>query len=511
MRPEVEHLRAQASSNESVLSEKLSLQRQLDTTKAQLEDTDKALGLANEESKTSQELTARVDTLEREIGKAHKELQNAQVKLDDSDEQNRAHEEMTKELEEVKQQLKIEQKERKRAEKESEKQRTETQAQQAVLEDKLNQFRTKLKSTKDRLKETEAELAHAREETAAASSRLAKQPATRNPRKRPASQQDPDAAIGTPGDAHANKRNKRASSVAVGEKSTFSVTPFLNRTASMSVAPEEQRQRDRPIASIEVMQEEQENDTAEPSPTARQLTNKKEKRSHLVPASSAKSNLKVNSAHEPAGAKRPRNRAAKAAAVPTTLENVVEEDENGGEITSNVPDPSEDSEKTTAGTTAPDHTKAAAPKPKPRLKPPKRSLSSFASFRDASLPPQRQPSLGPSLEQNQNRKKRKLPGGAARTIFDEEEGEDAEDDGSVAPRSRLGSVGAFGGAGAGKQRAFGALSGGFSSFGGLGGGLLSRKKGPLVVNGADGFAFSPLKKERRAMRAASEAAPADGA
>lgn len=56
-----------------------------------------------------------------------------------------------------------------------------------------------------------------------------------HPRKRTVSQMLSDSAIGTPGDAASERRNKRSSTLP-GDKSTFSITPYLNRTASL--APE---------------------------------------------------------------------------------------------------------------------------------------------------------------------------------------------------------------------------------------------------------------------------------
>lgn len=494
------HLRAQTSSNQTLLSEKLTLQRQLQTAEAELADSQHAIKLATEaRMEHEQETNGRVDVIERKRKDLEKELDRALTRLDEREAQDKAIEDVAKQLQETEQQLKEEQWERSKAEKHLDKVQADGESEKAVHEDKLNQFRTKLRKTKDRLKETETDLARARQEVDAGNPENHKP--LKNPRKRSrVSRQDPDFAVGTPGDGPANKRSKRASSVVVGEKSTFSITPFLNRTASLSVAPEEQRQPDQPIVSIEgalALQENQE------SPMTRPRLSTKisgEERNALAPSSPRKLNLKNQRAVSTA-AKQSRRKGPKAAAMATSLEKVAEEqheDAAGSKATQATA--SEANEYTAAGAGAPAITKSIVLKPKPKLKPPKKSLSSFASFRDASLVPQRQSSLELPMGQNQNKKKRKLLSGTARTVFDEEN-DDMDGEGCVAQQSRLYSIAPRAGVEASKQRAFGSFA---SGLGGFGGGLLNRKKGPLVVAGADGFEFSPLKKERKAMRAGSE-------
>ena len=101
-----------------------------------------------------------------------------------------------------------------------------------MYESRLDAFRGKLKSTKESLKEMQAELQKSQAinarpaPTAVQSASMA-----RNARKRTASEMDADTMIGTPGDLPAAKKNK-AKSTMPGEKSTFSITPFLNRMAS---------------------------------------------------------------------------------------------------------------------------------------------------------------------------------------------------------------------------------------------------------------------------------------
>jgi len=116
------------------------------------------------------------------------------------------------------------------------------------MEGKLDAFRTKLRSTKEQLKEAQDELERREAAKFAESAKFTAarmhghpppqtntmQPqasAVPNPRKRNVARFDPDMTIGTPGQAAVKKPRTTMSNV--GDKSTFSITPFLNRTQSI--------------------------------------------------------------------------------------------------------------------------------------------------------------------------------------------------------------------------------------------------------------------------------------
>ena len=206
LKPELDHLRSQVASHETLLAEKLSLQRQLSTVQVELEtekrSTQRALAKESKSQAEYAKLESRVESLQADLAK--------------------------------------ERRERQKTEREAQKVSAELENKNTTLESRLDAFRNKLKTTKEQLKETQTALQRAEASAQAASSRAATSanPAAslaRNPRKRAAVEIDADTMIGTPGDLPAAKRNKRASTLP-GEKSTFSITPFLNRTAS--VAPE---------------------------------------------------------------------------------------------------------------------------------------------------------------------------------------------------------------------------------------------------------------------------------
>ena len=202
---EVDHLRSQAVSHQSLLAEKLSLQRQLSTMQVELETekraTQRALAKEGKSQAEDAKLEFRLESLQADLAK--------------------------------------ERRERQKAEREAQKESTESHNRITTLESRLDAFRNKLKSTKEQLKEAQTSLQTAQAPNHGKSSRVSASinPTTLvgNPRKRTAAQIDADSIIGTPGDLPAAKKSKQGSAL-IGEKSTFSITPFFNRTAS--VAPE---------------------------------------------------------------------------------------------------------------------------------------------------------------------------------------------------------------------------------------------------------------------------------
>ena len=202
LKPEVDHLRSQASSSQSLLAEKLSLQRQLSTLQVELEN----------EKRSTQRLATK----------------EGKLRTDDAKLEAR--------LEEVQAELAKEKREKQNADREAQKSSAVLENKITMYESRLDAFRGKLKSTKESLKEMQIELQKSQAAIAQpAPAAVQSAPMARITRKRTASEMDADTMIGTPGDLPAAKKNK-AKSIMPGEKSTFSITPFLNRTASL--APE---------------------------------------------------------------------------------------------------------------------------------------------------------------------------------------------------------------------------------------------------------------------------------
>ncbi|KAJ9667828.1 hypothetical protein H2201_002014 [Coniosporium apollinis] len=350
-------------------------------------------------------------------------------------------------LEALRKELKAEKLSREKAEKGVQKSQMEWETQKSILDEKLNNFRTKLKTTKEKLKETENELQSAQAAAAANNANPAK-----NPRKRAAAPLDPDATIGTPGDGRPAKRGKQSSAVP-GDKSTFSITPFLNRTTS--VAPDSPIQEEDEDEADAVQTEDQDpaeaaeaasTPSAQPKKAVKKPAAPKPRSKPLATSSAGKANTKTT-----AGRKK--------TAVPT-LEQVAEEDS------------ADENSAPAAPTTVPLNDTAEASKPLvPKLKPtsmngPRKSLASFATF-NAEPPAEK-------------KKKRKLGGGSGlgKTLFDDDEG--------APPAKPIPGKGLFAARSLGKALGAGRIGGGFN------GGMVSTE---------DGFMFSPLKKDRRAAAA----------
>ncbi|KAK3637427.1 hypothetical protein LTR56_013600 [Elasticomyces elasticus] len=416
----------------------------------QIEDVRKDL---LREKKAKQKVEDALEALQGEVEKEKKVAARADRNAV-SDEQ----------AEELRQALAKEKKARVSAERSVKQAAEEYGSQKAVLEDKLGQFRTKLRSSKTELKDKDAEIEALRAELTAAgetkgaakktAAAATKAPA-KNTKKRPAAQLEVDATtLGTPGDGPAAKRSRKASATTGGDKSTFSVTPFLNRT--MSVAREGS-------ADDEERSEDDDKDVeTSPKPTKKAATTKQP--------------LAVQSVNVPTKCKAPAQRKPKTA---PALAMVTEESEDvhsqGQENSaSNKPATMKIKTKLSDG---PDETEpgAAAAKNKKKIR---KSIHDFAAF-TAAVNDDEQPII--------KQKKRRL-GGLGKTLFDEEE--------EMAPKALPGR-GLFGVKGA-NFGGFGMKKGG-SSF--LSGGAKSRLGSTLMMTAGDGsgFVFSPLKRARKGL------------
>ncbi|EXJ76445.1 uncharacterized protein A1O5_00953 [Cladophialophora psammophila CBS 110553] len=215
LKPELEHLRSQSSSYQKLLSEKLALQRELSSLQVELETEKRAVQRLKSQEKSSNredsELAEEIDSLRRELAKLQRDAQ--------------------------------------KNERESRKRTTEWENEKEVLEGKLDAFRNKVRSTKEQLKDAQEEIerlqaAQMAQSTEMTKARLNGVATTANARKRNVARFDPDMTIGTPGNGGPAAKKPRIS-VNVGDKSNFSITPFLNRTLSIlpETPPEEEGQR----------------------------------------------------------------------------------------------------------------------------------------------------------------------------------------------------------------------------------------------------------------------------
>ncbi|KAI9724947.1 MAG: hypothetical protein M1812_000223 [Candelaria pacifica] len=452
LRPELEHLRSEAASYQSVLSEKLLLQRQLSTVQVELETekraTQRVLAKEGKHHEKDAKLESQVEELRkdltkerREREKADKEARNIAIELES--EKRATHKALAKEgkdqgrdmqletqIEDLRKDLTKEKRERQNADKDARRVTAEFEGQKAVLESKLEAFRSKLRTTKEKLKESQTELQEAQAAAEMAKARSGGndhgEKPTKNPRKRTAAGLDNDAAIGTPGEVVPKKRKGKRASTLPGDKSTFSITPFLNRT---SVAPESPHQvqniaeshgedQDTPVAGSK--------GTLDVEVTGTPTAASKKKNTKLRTDDQPRSKEGVLSIAKAGKANAKAPPARKRAAAPA-LEKVAEE---------------EDEENT-------DPTQAADPVASTVAKPAKSAIALSINNEDVDI---------------KKRKRKLLGGGPSKTLFDEDDAESTK-----APvKGLFGNKGIValgkGGLSGAKNNLKGGLGGGFGSF-----------------------------------------------
>jgi hypothetical protein len=235
LKPELDHLRNQVTLQQNALSDKLALQRQVDTLQVELQNSKASKRAALKESSSEKD-----DALRKQLDDLRKELTREKRELEKSRNATEKDDLVQKHLDDLRKEVAREKKEMEKSRKAAEKDVADWETRKELLEGKLEAMRAKLRSTKEQLKETQEELARTLA-APKASIIIDAEGSARNPRKRSAKQISVDATIGTPdGVAIRGKRNGakrgRQDQTILGEKSTFSITPFLNRT--ISIAPE---------------------------------------------------------------------------------------------------------------------------------------------------------------------------------------------------------------------------------------------------------------------------------
>lgn len=262
LKPELEHLKSQSSTQQKLLSEKLALQRELSSVQVELETERRAVQRIKEKHAVQNDAAnqAELDELGKELARAKREAQKAQretaAEIEDLKNElahakrgaERSNEETSAEVLEMKKELAKAKREGQKLDRENRRRVAEWEEEKESLELKLDSLRNKLKATKDELQEAQEEIEKMQAAKMAQSAELTKARingnAVPNPRKRNIARFDPDMTIGTPGHGGAAAKKQRVS-VNPGDKSTFSMTPFLNRTLSiLPETPAESEQQD---------------------------------------------------------------------------------------------------------------------------------------------------------------------------------------------------------------------------------------------------------------------------
>ncbi|KAL9947838.1 hypothetical protein ACHAO5_002423 [Verticillium nonalfalfae] len=253
MKPELEHLRSQLAHQQTVLAEKLSLERQLNSAEVELaaerrarlqsaEKHDLERADSDETKQKLKDVENRLAAETRELGRLRQELASAQDSSRSQEKRTAADVELQAKVKELEKSLANEKNEAKRAKKEAEVALSELQAQNENLESRVDSLKTKLRSTQSELKGSKAELEAMREAhvTNLKGANRASGPdhhATKKRRAVDLGAEDITTEAVNDGDWKSRRPAKKRGldQTLLGEKSTFSITPFLNRTKGVNV------------------------------------------------------------------------------------------------------------------------------------------------------------------------------------------------------------------------------------------------------------------------------------
>lgn len=224
-------MKRKASDYDKISAEKISLTKEISHMKQEFER------LQNQ-NRSYQALVAEKSALERQLNSLEVQLEEERRafernKKTDDQEQN---EERVQQITELQEEFKRESDERRRLEQEMHEKSATWQEQRKVLEERLEKLRKQLRSTKDKLKEqqTDARISHGSQQIDRSRQSVASDRSTSMGHAGAAF--DPGMTIATPGAVKANNRVQRPSA-ALGEKSVFSITPYLKRNKNATESP----------------------------------------------------------------------------------------------------------------------------------------------------------------------------------------------------------------------------------------------------------------------------------
>ncbi|KAM0542020.1 hypothetical protein ACHAPJ_012995 [Fusarium lateritium] len=233
LKTEIDSLNDFRQDSNKVLQEKLALSHKLDQIQPELSHLKTQLENHRAVVAQKQDLERQLSSIEVELENEKRSKQRMQSKNHDNDQLKEQFDEAKRELERLK--------------KEHTRELREARGECDRLEGRVEDTRSKLRKTQTDLKDTRAELELCRAELeearkAALNNKPSKKTVTMKEqptsKRRAQDMSVEDISIGTPGPDEATLRRpfkkRGAERALVGEKSTFSITPFLNRTKNMS-------------------------------------------------------------------------------------------------------------------------------------------------------------------------------------------------------------------------------------------------------------------------------------
>ncbi|CEJ62424.1 hypothetical protein PMG11_10923 [Penicillium brasilianum] len=221
-------------------TEKIQLSRELSNTKSKLERL-------QAQNTSHQATVAEKQAMERQLNAVELQLENeknsherTRVKISEQATQITS---LSTKIEELQNELARGQRENKHRERDDQQQNAGWEKERSVLEGKIETLRKQLRSTKDKLQEAQHDLQRRRSNARSNEVDDGEAGSRRVPLQRPGPSAESHGVgmiIATPGAVRVQEKPKRQSALP-GDKSAFSITPFLNRTGP---AP-----RDTPISS----------------------------------------------------------------------------------------------------------------------------------------------------------------------------------------------------------------------------------------------------------------------
>ncbi|KAK1971645.1 hypothetical protein LY78DRAFT_598319 [Colletotrichum sublineola] len=488
MKPELEHLRSQVAHHQNAIAEKLELERQLNMAEVELAAEKRAreqqAAQAEGDRTTEDELRRKLKDAEKKLTTEKREKEQLQEELEAAMSAAKAEQanskverELTKKLQELEKTLSAEKREKEKMRRESEVALSEARAENEMLEQRLDTVKSKLRNTQEELKAVRAELV-ARPVAATTSQPVAHAGGAKAQvgRKRRVEELTiNDMSIGTPEEITRGRRpakKKGLEQSLLGEKSLFSITPFLAKSKTLNVedavAEEDEEQNEADVSyiplshqsqsqsqEVEVEAEPEVDVEAEPEKAAEEEEEEEEEEveAEIPKEKTAKATKAKSKAKTEGAAKKPRGRPKKALA----------------EASTNMPvqvAPAAVSKPSTKANSSLEQVLEEAESEGEEVAPPKAA----GAGKKATAPAVTAVEGG---DQETKKKKRKL-GGDLATLFD-------DDDGEVAPTAT-------------KRPGKAAL----------GAGKALGKTHLTMVRNAGAFGkktFSPLKKDRRGVGA----------
>ncbi|KAJ5585350.1 uncharacterized protein N7459_005150 [Penicillium hispanicum] len=235
LKSEISTLSDNSAANNNLLSEKVHLSREVSSLRAEVERL-------KTQNSSQQALVAEKHEMERQLNSLEVQIENEK----NSHERTRAKSsqqaaeinKLSTKVEELQATLARELRANQQYERDSRQQNEGWNSQRESLEGKIESLRKQLRTTKDKLQEAQHDLQQRRSNVKSSDGDGSESQSRAVPLQRPGPSADyhSGVTIATPGAVRVQEKVKRQSALP-GDKSAFSITPFLNRTGAPMDSP----------------------------------------------------------------------------------------------------------------------------------------------------------------------------------------------------------------------------------------------------------------------------------